>query len=161
MMFELPEVERRVAEIHSLIERQRQLIEDLERGGGDITSAQIVFDSLGISLYLHLQDRFRLLAMLNVKAAWSKHLIGFRKDRREAVFLCVPSMIDSLEVEVLYPAWWWWRISEAQGRRHETGSERSVEQSRGLMDKNRITRPTRPDERAKDREVHGHQGPGW
>ena len=28
----------------------------------------------------------------------SKHLIGFRKDRREAVFLCVPSMIDSLEV---------------------------------------------------------------
>jgi hypothetical protein len=23
---------------------------------------------------------------------------------REAVFLCVPSMIDSLEVEVLYPA---------------------------------------------------------
>jgi hypothetical protein len=69
MMFELPEVERRVAEIHSLIERQRQLIEDLERGGGDITSAQIVFDSLGISLYLHLQDRFRLLAMLNAKAA--------------------------------------------------------------------------------------------
>jgi hypothetical protein len=29
------------------------------------------------------------------------------------------------------------------------------------MDKNRITRPTRPDERAIDREVHGHQGPGW
>jgi hypothetical protein len=27
-----------------------------------------------------------------------KHLIGFRRDRREAVFLCVPSMIDSLEV---------------------------------------------------------------
>jgi len=29
------------------------------------------------------------------------------------------------------------------------------------MDKNRITRPARPDERATDREVHGHQGPGW
>jgi hypothetical protein len=29
------------------------------------------------------------------------------------------------------------------------------------MDKNRITRPTRPDERANDREVHSHQGPGW
>ena len=28
------------------------------------------------------------------------------------------------------------------------GSEGSVEQSRGPMDKNRITRPTRPDERA-------------
>src|SRR5450759_203419 len=36
-------------------------------------------------------------------AASSNHLIGFRKDRREAVFLCVPSMIDSLEVKVLYP----------------------------------------------------------
>jgi hypothetical protein len=31
-------------------------------------------------------------------AARSQHLIGFRRDRREAVFLCVPSMIDSLEV---------------------------------------------------------------
>jgi hypothetical protein len=74
MMIELPEVERRIAEIHSLIERQRQLIEDLGRGGCDITSAQIVFDSLRISLYLHLQDRFRLLVMLNVKAARSKTL---------------------------------------------------------------------------------------
>jgi hypothetical protein len=68
-MIELPEVEGRLAEIYSLIERQRQLIEDLGRGGRDCTSEQIVFDSLRISLYLHLQDRFRLLAMLNVKAA--------------------------------------------------------------------------------------------
>jgi len=73
----------------------------------------------------------------------------------------VPSMNDSLEVEVLYPAWWRRRISEAQGRRREAGSEDSVEQSRGSMDKHRITRPTRPDERARDREVHGHQGSGW
>jgi hypothetical protein len=29
------------------------------------------------------------------------------------------------------------------------------------MDKNRITRPTRSDERALDREVHNHQGSGW
>jgi len=70
-------------------------------------------------------------------------------------------MIDSLEVEVLYSAWWWRRVSEAQGRCREAGSERSVEQNRGPMDKNRITRPTRPDERASDREVHNHQGPGW
>jgi len=70
-------------------------------------------------------------------------------------------MIDSLEVEVLYPAWWRRRISEAQGRHREAASGGSVEQSRGPMDKNRITRPTRPDERADDREVHGHQGPGW
>jgi len=62
-------------------------------------------------------------------------------------------MNDSLEVEVLYPAWWWWRISEAQGRHREVASERSVEQSRGLMDKNRLTRPTRSHELADDREV--------
>src|SRR3981189_2237314 len=52
-------------------------------------------------------------------------------------------------------------FSEAQGRRREVGSEGSVEQNCGLMDKNRITRPTQPDERASDREVHSHQGLGW
>jgi len=36
-----------------------------------------------------------------------------------------------------------------------------MEQSRGPMDKHRITRPTRPDERDPDREVHNHQRPGW
>ena len=50
----------------------------------------------------------------------------------------VPSMTDSLEVQVLYPARWRRRISEAQGRRREAGSEGSVEQSRDPMDKNRI-----------------------
>jgi len=70
-------------------------------------------------------------------------------------------MNDSLEVEVLYPAWWRRRISEAQGRHREVGSEESAEQSRGLMDKHRITRPARPDERAANREVHGHQRSGW
>jgi hypothetical protein len=40
-------------------------------------------------------------------------------------------------------------------------SEGSVEQSRGPMDKNRITRPTRLDERAIDREVRGRQRPGF
>jgi hypothetical protein len=75
--------------------------------------------------------------------------------------LSAPSMIDSLEVEVLYPASWWRRISKTQGRRREAGSEGSAEQNRGLMDKNRITRPTRPDERAYDRKVHNHQGSGW
>jgi len=70
-------------------------------------------------------------------------------------------MIDSLEVQVLCPAWWRRRASEAQGRHREVGSEGSVEQNRDPMDKNRITRPTRRDERAIDREVQGHQGPGW
>src|SRR3979490_766218 len=50
-------------------------------------------------------------------------------------------MIQSLEVEVLYPAWWGRRSSEVQRRCREAGSERSAEQSRGLMDKNRITIP--------------------
>ena len=68
-MTELLEAERRVAELNALIERQRQLIEKLGYHGHDFTSAQIVFDSLCISLSLHLQDRHRLRAMLNVKAA--------------------------------------------------------------------------------------------
>jgi hypothetical protein len=65
----LVEAERRVAESNALIEHQRQLIEELGYKGYDITSAQIVFDSLCVSLSLHLQDRHRLRAMLNVKAA--------------------------------------------------------------------------------------------
>src|SRR4051794_41404730 len=69
-------------------------------------------------------------------------------------------MTGSLEVQVLYPAWWRRRVSEAQGRRREAGPEGSVEQSRDPRDTNRIARPTQPDERAGDREVHGHQGRG-
>jgi hypothetical protein len=68
-MSELLEAVRRVAEIHALIERQRQLIEELGYEGHDITSAQIVLDSLLVSLSLHLQDRHRLRATLNVKTA--------------------------------------------------------------------------------------------
>jgi hypothetical protein len=68
-MIELLEAERGVAECNALIERQRQLIERLAYEGHDITSAQIVFDSLCVSLALHVQDRHRLCAMLNVKAA--------------------------------------------------------------------------------------------
>jgi len=44
----------------------------------------------------------------------------------------VPSMHSSLEVKVLYPTWWRWRVSEAQGRHREVGSEGSVEQSHDL-----------------------------
>jgi len=47
-------------------------------------------------------------------------------------------MIDNSEVQVLFPAWWRRRDSEAQGRRREAGSERSVEQTREPMKKNRI-----------------------
>lgn len=68
-MTELLEAEQRVAEINALIERQRQHIEKLGYAGSDITSALIVFDSLTVSLSLHLQDRRRLRATLNVKVA--------------------------------------------------------------------------------------------
>jgi hypothetical protein len=66
---ELAEAERGVPEINALIERQRQLIEELERDGHDLTSAMIVFDSLLVSLSLCVQDRHRLRTMLKVKAA--------------------------------------------------------------------------------------------
>ena len=66
-MIELLEAERRVAKTNAHIERQRQLIEELGYQGYDITSAQIVFDSLCVSLSLHLQERHRLRAMLKVR----------------------------------------------------------------------------------------------
>ena len=62
-MIEVLEAEWRVAECNALIEHQRQLIEQLGNEGRDVTSAQIVFDSLLESLYLHLQDRQRLSAL--------------------------------------------------------------------------------------------------
>ncbi len=68
-MIELLEAEQHVAESNALIERQRHLIEKLVDEGYDITSAQIVFDSLIVSLSLHLKNRHRLRAMLNAKAA--------------------------------------------------------------------------------------------
>ena len=66
---ELLEAEWRVAETNARIERQRQLIEKLGYDGQDITSAQIVFDSLCVSLSLYLQHRYRLLAVQTVTAA--------------------------------------------------------------------------------------------
>jgi len=47
-------------------------------------------------------------------------------------------MFDSLGVKVPYSTWWRWRVSEAQGRRREAGSEGSVEQRCEPMNKNRI-----------------------
>ncbi len=66
---ELLEAEWGVAETNARIERQRQLIEKLGYEGRDVTSAQIVFDSLCVSLSLYLQHQYRLLAIQNAKAA--------------------------------------------------------------------------------------------
>jgi len=68
-MIRLLEAERHVAETHALIERQRRLIEELASEGHSITSEHIVFDSLCVSLSLHVQNRNRLRTQLNVKAA--------------------------------------------------------------------------------------------
>jgi hypothetical protein len=61
----LAEAERRVPEVNALIDRQRQLIEELEQHGVDLTSAKIVLDSLLLSLSLSVQDRHRLRITLN------------------------------------------------------------------------------------------------
>jgi len=47
-------------------------------------------------------------------------------------------MFIGLEVKVLYPTWWRWRISNTQGCHREVASEGSVEQSRDLTNRNRI-----------------------
>lgn len=59
-MVELLEAEQRVAECNARIERQRRVIEELGSQAHDVTSAKIVFESLCLSLSLHLQDRHRL-----------------------------------------------------------------------------------------------------
>ncbi len=66
---DLLEAEWRVAETNARIERQRQLIQKLGYEKQDVTSARIVFDSLCVSLSLHLQQRRQLLAIQNAKAA--------------------------------------------------------------------------------------------
>ena len=68
-MVELFEIEKRVAESNALIERQRRLIEQLGHTGRDFTSEQIVFDSLLVSLSLHLQERHRLRSIEVAKMA--------------------------------------------------------------------------------------------
>jgi len=67
-MIELIGTEQRVAESNALIERQRRLIEELGFKGHDFTSEQIVFDSLLVSLSLHLQERYRLRSTWMAKA---------------------------------------------------------------------------------------------
>ena len=66
-MIELLETEQRVAESNALIERQRRLIEELGFKGHDFSSEQIIFDSLLVSLSLHLQERDRLRSKWRAK----------------------------------------------------------------------------------------------
>jgi hypothetical protein len=50
-------------------------------------------------------------------------------------------MFNSWEVKILFTSRWRRSDSEAQRRRPEAGSERSVEQRREPMNKNRMMRP--------------------
>ena len=64
---ELAEAEYRVPEINARIDGQRRRIEALAFEGHDITSAQLVLDSLLMSLFLCIEERQRLRAILNTK----------------------------------------------------------------------------------------------
>ena len=64
---QLVHVEWGVRIINELIDRQRKLIEKLRESRSDLTSAKIVLDSLIVTLTLHLQERDRLLSMLNTR----------------------------------------------------------------------------------------------
>jgi hypothetical protein len=59
-MSELMQTENRIAELNAQIEHQRNLIVEQAFGGQNIISAQIIYDSLVISLSLHVQLRHRL-----------------------------------------------------------------------------------------------------
>jgi hypothetical protein len=61
----LAEAERRVSEMNAFIDMQRQQMEELGAEGHDITSAQIILDSLMISLYLSVESRHRLRTLLD------------------------------------------------------------------------------------------------
>jgi hypothetical protein len=71
------------------------------------------------------------MRLKHARAILGHHLPPFIPSTRAVAraFLCVPSIIDSLEVRFLYPARWWRRISEAQGPHREMRSEGSLEQS--------------------------------
>ena len=66
---QLVHVEWGVREINELIDRQQKLIEKLQEGRSDLTSAKIVLDSLIVTLTLHLQERDELRAMFNAEMA--------------------------------------------------------------------------------------------
>ena len=56
--------ERRVTEINANLVHQRGLIEQLAEAGEDITSAEIMLDSLLVSLFVAAEDRHRLRALM-------------------------------------------------------------------------------------------------
>ena len=68
ILTELAVAGHRVPEINARVDHQRLLIEQLRREGNDTTSAEIVLDSLLLSLFLAAEERHRLGVILNTKA---------------------------------------------------------------------------------------------
>ena len=78
-----------------------------------------------------------------------------------AFYLCVPSMIDSLEVEVLFQPDGVEALAKRKGVVARWSLKKAWSKAVASMEKNRITRPNRLDERATNREVRSHQRSGW
>jgi len=70
----------------------------------------------------------------------------------------VRSMHRNLKVKVLYPTWWRWRVSEAQGRRPQGGVWRKCVANTGADDRKSGDKAPTVDELAPLSEVHIHQG---
>jgi hypothetical protein len=66
---ELAKANRQVRITNALIELQRQLLEHLDQAGDDLTSANIVFDSLLVSLSWCVEHRHRLRATVTAHTA--------------------------------------------------------------------------------------------
>ena len=64
----LAEADGQVREMVACVDRQRQLICDLAEAGLDVCSAQIVLDSLLISVFLWVQERQRLHDVLHARS---------------------------------------------------------------------------------------------
>jgi hypothetical protein len=63
----LAEADGQMRELNACADRQWQLITSLEDAGSDIASAQIVLDSLLISIFLWVKERQRLRSLLHAR----------------------------------------------------------------------------------------------
>jgi len=67
LVAELAKADGQVREMVACVDRQRQLIWDLAEAGSDVSSAQIVLDSLLISVFLWVEERQRLHGLLHAR----------------------------------------------------------------------------------------------
>ena len=63
----LAEADGQMRELNTCVDSQWQLITSLEDAGSDIASAQIVLDSLLISIFLWVKERQRLHSLLHAR----------------------------------------------------------------------------------------------